>query len=89
MPMCGFNPKMLDGLTKFSQGLYEQALKRSKEDCIPIERAFEIEIEEMNVFLTHLDKMYYEELRPKNDVATAMEKLIAWCAFDAKKETKP
>ena len=77
---------MLDGLTKFSQGLYEQALKRSKEDCVPIERAFEIEIEEMNIFLTRLDETYYAELRPKNDVAMAMDKLVAWCAFEAKEK---
>ena len=84
MPLCGFNPKMLDGLTKFAQGLYEQALKRSKEDNVSIERAFEIEVEEMNIFLTRLDETYYNELRPKNNVTEAVKKLVAWCAFDAK-----
>lgn len=85
MPLCGFNPKMLDGLTKFSQGLYEQAIKRSKEDGIAIERAFEIEVQEMNIFLAALDEKYYAELRPQNTVTEAMEKLIIWCAFSAKK----
>ena len=88
MPLCGFNPKMLDGLTKFSQGLYEQALKRSKEDCISIERAFEIEVEEMNIFLTRLDETYYKELRPQNNVVEAMEKLVGWCAFDPKNSVR-
>lgn len=89
MPLCGFNPKMLDGLTRFSQGLYEQAVKRSKEDGISIERAFEIEIEEMTIFLTRLDETYYAELRPQNNVTEAMNKLIAWCAFDQKKAAQP
>lgn len=80
MPLCGFNPKMLEGLTKFSQGLYEQALKRQKNDGIPIERAFEIEVEEMNIFLTKLDEKYYNELRPRHSVAEAMEKLVEWMA---------
>lgn len=84
MPLCGFNPKMLDGLTRFSQGLYEQAVKRSKEDGISIDRAFEIEIEEMNIFLARLDETYYAELRPQNNVMEAMDKLVAWCAFDPK-----
>ena len=85
MPLCGFNPKMLHGLTKFAQGLYEQALKRQTEDGIPIERAFEIEVEKMNIFLAKLDGRYYDELRPKYDVATAQEKLIEWAAFYPKK----
>jgi len=36
---------MLHGLTEFAQGLYEQALKRQKQEGIPIERAYEIEVE--------------------------------------------
>lgn len=80
MPLCGFNPKMLHGLTEFAQGLYEQALKRSREDGIPIERASEIEVEEMNIFLMKLDKKYYDELRPKHGVEEAMAKLVEWSA---------
>ncbi|MDP3769726.1 MAG: hypothetical protein U1A23_04475 [Candidatus Sungbacteria bacterium] len=84
MPLCGFNPKMLEGLTKFSQGLYEQALKRQEEDGIPIEQAFAIEVEEMNIFLTKLDEKYYRELRPKHNVAEAMDKLVEWAASQSK-----
>lgn len=80
MPLCGFNPKMLHGLTEFAQGLYEQALKRQSQDNIPIERAFEIEVEEMNIFLTKLDEKYYAELRPKHGVDEAMKKLVEWSA---------
>ena len=85
MPLCGFNPKMLEGLTKFAQGLYEQALKRQKKDGISIERAFEIEVEEMNVFLAILDEKYYSELRPGHTVEEAMAKLVEWTAAQPKK----
>jgi len=84
MPLCGFNPKMLEGLTKFAQGLYEQALKRQKADNIPIDRAFEIEVEEMNIFLIKFDEKYYSELRPKHSVAEAMDQLVEWTASQPK-----
>jgi len=84
MPMCGFNPKMLKGLTMFAQGLCEQALKRQEEEGISVERAFEIEVEEMNIFLTKLDEKYYEELRPKHTVEEAMDMLVEWAAAQAK-----
>ncbi len=79
MPLCGFNPKMLGGLTMLAQGLYEQALKRSIEDDVSIERAFEIEVEEMNIFFTKLDEKYYADLRPKHDVVESMDQLVEWC----------
>jgi hypothetical protein len=78
MPLCGFNPKMLKGLTEFSQGLCEQVIERSSREGIPIERAFEVEIQEMNIFLSELDRKYYEELRPKCPPDEAMRKLIEW-----------
>ena len=84
-PFCGFNPKMLTGLTQFSQGLYEQALKRAKEEGISLERAFEIEVQEMNVFFAELDRKYYEELRPQYDVAEAIRKLVEWGASRPRK----
>jgi hypothetical protein len=63
MPLCGFNSTILKGLTLFAKGLYEQALKRSKEDEVSIERVFEIEIKEMAIFLVKL-----KELRPAHSV---------------------
>ena len=76
MPLCGFNPKMLHGLTEFAQGLYEQAEKRSKSDSISLEQAFKVEIEEMNIFLHELDRRYYEEIRPKHNPDEAMKVLL-------------
>lgn len=71
---------MLRGLTEFAQGLYEQALKRSVEEGISVERAFQIEIEEMNIFLAELDRRYYDDLRPQHSVPEAMKKLVEWAA---------
>lgn len=82
MPLCGFNPQMLKGLTMFAQGLYGQAIERSKREKISIERAFEIEVEEMTIFLSKLDEKYYSELRPKHNVKEAMDKLVEWTAFE-------
>jgi hypothetical protein len=76
MPLCGFNPKMLKGLTLFAQGLYEQANKRSDEDNISTEASYERELEEMNIFLSELDRRYYEELRPKFGAKEGIKKLF-------------
>ncbi|MFH0969801.1 MAG: hypothetical protein V1804_04800 [Patescibacteria group bacterium] len=76
MPICGFNPKMLKGLTLFAQGLYEQAKKRSEEDGVDLKESYDKEIEEMNIFLSELDRRYYEELRPKFGVEEGIKKLF-------------
>jgi hypothetical protein len=77
MPLCGFNPKMLQGLTLFAQGLYEAVLQRASERGISIEKAMEIEIEEMNVFLGALEEKY-QELRKAYSIDEAMRKLVEW-----------
>ena len=82
MPMCGFNPKMLKGLTMFAQGLYEQAEWQAERQGISLGEAFEKEVKEMNVFLAALDE-HYEVLRKSTDVDDAMRQLVAWA--DARK----
>ena len=77
MPMCGFSPKMLQGLTMFAQGLYDSALVRSQEKRISIEAAMEAEIHEMNVFLAALDE-HYDELKERMSVDQAMRNLTQW-----------
>lgn len=78
MPMCGFNAKMLQGLTAFAQGLYDQAHRLAKEQGIPLEDAMEKEIHEMNVFLAALDETYEELRRSGKDVDEAMRELSEW-----------
>lgn len=77
MPICGFNPKMLQGVTLFAQGLYEAALQRSRERGISLEEAMEIEIQEMNVFLGALEEKY-QDLRKTHSVDEAMRQLTEW-----------
>jgi hypothetical protein len=77
MPLCGFDKKMLEGLTIFAQSLYEAALRKSREKDITIEKAMEVEIEEMNAFLFALDSKY-EEFRKTHDVPESMSRLVSW-----------
>jgi hypothetical protein len=77
MPMCGFSPKMLQGLTMFAQGLYESAILRAKGKGVPIEIAMEEEINEMNVFLAALDE-HYDDLKTRMNVDEAMRELVRW-----------
>lgn len=85
MPLCGFNAKMLEGMAKFADGVFEQVVKRSERDGISLKRAFEIEMEEMGIFLIKLDEKYHKELRPQHNVEEAMNKLIEWTAFEHEK----
>ncbi len=82
MPICGFDKKMLKGLTLFAQSLYEAALRKSKEKSITIEDAMKIEIDEMNGFLFALDSKY-EEYRKVHGVPESMGKLIDWAEKNA------
>jgi hypothetical protein len=77
MPLCGFNPTMLKGLTMFAQGLYAQAQKRAGTDKISLDDAFSKEVHEMTVFLAALDEQY-EELRKTYAVDDAMRQLVSW-----------
>lgn len=78
MPLCGFTPEMLQGLTQFARGLYQQASKRAKTESISIEDAFDKEVHEMNVFLAALDEKYYEDLSKRMSVDEAMRELVGW-----------
>ena len=63
MPLCGFNQTMLNALTDFSKGLLEQIVKRSRRDSIAIEKAMDIEVEELNIFLALNSEKYHDHLR--------------------------
>jgi len=88
MPLCGFNQKMLNALTDFSKGLLEQIVKRARRDSISMEKAMEIEVEELNIFLALNSEEYHNHLRPKYDVTKSMKKLIEWGAHDAEARSK-
>ncbi len=56
MPLCGFNPKMFQGLRQFADGLWDQIEKRSREEKKPIMEMLRAEVEEMNLFEEALSK---------------------------------
>jgi hypothetical protein len=58
MPLCGFNKKMLKGLTDFNEGLVEHGLQfHSKKNGETIDQAIKREISDMTRFLSELHKI--------------------------------
>lgn len=55
MPLCGFNEKMLKGLTAFNEGLVEHGLKfRSEKNDETIDQAIKREISDMTRILSEI-----------------------------------
>ena len=58
MPLCGFNEKMLKGLTMFNQGLIEHGLiDRSKKNGETIDAAIKREIADMTRLILELHRI--------------------------------
>ncbi len=58
MPFCGFNKKMLEGLTAFSEGLVEHGLEyRSKKNGETIKQGIKREISDMTRLLFETNKI--------------------------------
>lgn len=58
MPLCGFNEKMLKGLTTFTEGLVEHGLKfRSEKNNETIDQAIKREISDMTRLLSEIHKI--------------------------------
>ena len=58
MALCGFNDKMLKGLTAFNEGLVEHGLKfRSTKNGETIDQAIKLEISDMTRLLAELPKI--------------------------------
>jgi predicted hydrocarbon binding protein len=58
MPLCGFNQKMLNGITAFNEGLIEHGLKfRSEKNNETIEQAIKREISDMARFLSEINNI--------------------------------
>lgn len=74
MPFCGYNPKMVQGLAIFAQGLFEAVLERSEKEHMDIRAAFEREVSELSSFLGALEEKY-QELRTLRS-PKLMEELI-------------
>lgn len=76
MPFCGFNPKMVQGLGIFAQGLFEAVLERSQAEKTDIKHAFEKEVSELSLFLEALENRY-QQLR-KDGSPKVMSELVEW-----------
>ena len=58
MPLCGFNEKMLNGLTDFNEGLVEHGLKyRSEKNGETIDQAIKRELSDMTRLLLEIQKI--------------------------------
>lgn len=58
MPLCGFNEKMLKGLTAFNEGLVEHGLKfRSQKNGETIDQAIKREISDMARLMAEVQKI--------------------------------
>ncbi|MFC1710875.1 hypothetical protein ACFLZJ_01830 [Nanoarchaeota archaeon] len=58
MPICGFNKKMLKGLTAFNEGLVEHGLKyRSEKNGETIDQGIRREISDMTRLLPELNRI--------------------------------
>lgn len=58
MPLCGFNEKMLKGLSAFNEGLVEHGLKyRSKLNNETIDQAIKREISDMTRLLSEIHRI--------------------------------
>jgi hypothetical protein len=75
MPMCGFNPAMLDGLRKFGEGLWQQAEARAQADSLTLLESITQEIAEMDIFLRILagkDDLKYQAVVGAAHLAQAL-----------------
>jgi hypothetical protein len=81
MPFCGYNPKMIQGLAIFAQGLFEAVLERSEAEHIDIKAAFEHEVSELTSFLGVLEDKYQELRRDRNP--KLMTELVEWIGKDS------
>ena len=75
MPLCGFKPKMVQGIVIFSQGLLEATLERAKETGVSIEKAFKFEVGEIAAFLEALETKH-QELKRDFKGRELMEKVL-------------
>ena len=58
MPLCGFNEKMLKGLSDFNEGLVEHGLKyRSEKNNESIDQAIKREISDMTRLLSEIHRI--------------------------------
>jgi hypothetical protein len=69
MPLCGFNPKMVEGLRLFSVGLMEATLERGRSKQQADAFAIDVEVSEIELFLDEMETMFGRDREMSNEVA--------------------
>jgi len=64
MPLCGFNPKMIQGIAIFAEGLFEATVARAAEENKSLPEAFRTELRDIGLFLQALEDKH-QELKQK------------------------
>jgi ppGpp synthetase/RelA/SpoT-type nucleotidyltranferase len=56
--LCGFNPKMIEGIVTFSEGLYAATMERGQQNNVTDIAAVKAEIKEIDLFIKALQAKY-------------------------------
>lgn len=78
MPLCGFNPKMIQGIAIFAEGLFEATVARSKVEGKSLPEAFDIELRDIRLFLQAIEDKHQELKRkmPPTEAAAGVADLV-------------
>lgn len=81
MPLCGFNPKMIQGIAMFAEGLFEATAARAAEEKISLPEAFKIELRDIGLFLQALEDKHQalkRQMPPAEAAAGVADLALAW-----------
>ena len=81
MPLCGFNPKMIQGIALFAEGLFEATVARAEEEKMSLPEAFGIELRDIKLFLQALEDKHQElkhQMPPAEATAGVADLAFAW-----------
>lgn len=81
MPLCGFNPKMIQGISIFAEGLFEATVARAEEEGKSLDEAFQIELRDIRLFLQAIEDKHQElkrKLPPEEAVAGVADLVYKW-----------
>jgi hypothetical protein len=81
MPLCGFNAKMIQGITMFAEGLFEATAARAAEEKISLPEALKIELRDIGLFLQALEDKHQElkrQMPPAETAAGVADLAFVW-----------
>jgi hypothetical protein len=81
MPLCGFNQKMIKGISMFAEGLFEATVARADEEKMSLPEAFKIELRDIGLFLQALEDKHQEVKRhmpPEQAAAVVADLAHKW-----------